>query len=122
MDALDYLKAKNKMAKGCSIPCYECPLLCTPVGGLNCCSEEVSPEQAVEIVEKWWVETQFRVPEDTPIDAKVLCSYSLYSAPDCWVPRHFAGFENGRMMAWQDGCTSHTTEEKTPWDSMKLVE
>lgn len=55
MKAVDYLKAKARMTKGCCIRCDECPLSkdsngknvdCTMLG-------ERYPEQAIKIVEKW---------------------------------------------------------------------
>lgn len=47
MKAVDYLKAKGRMADNCHILCRDCPLD-------NCSKLEIDyPEQAIEIVEKW---------------------------------------------------------------------
>ena len=47
MKAVDYLKAKARMADNCHILCRDCPLK-------NCSKLEIDyPEQAVEIVERW---------------------------------------------------------------------
>lgn len=55
MDAIKFLKEKNRMTKKCSIHCADCPL-----GGENnttglCCGDlqRENPEIAVSIVEKW---------------------------------------------------------------------
>lgn len=34
-----------------------------------------------------------------------------------WWPRHFAGvFSSGEPMTWDNGATSHTTNDKSAWD------
>lgn len=55
MDAIKFLKEKNRMTKKCSIRCANCPL-CSEKNttGLRCGDlQVVYPEIAVSIVEKW---------------------------------------------------------------------
>lgn len=40
-----------------------------------------------------------------------------------WVKRHFAKYENGKVYAWSDGCTSWSTEgHMVIWEYAKLAE
>ena len=39
-----------------------------------------------------------------------------------WLKRHFAKYENGKVYAWQVGCTSWTENIMTDWDYAKLAE
>ena len=63
MDAIKFLKEKNRMVKAdsegfCTVDCTECPL-CSGNNGTNkACSEfiKIYPEKAVAIVEKWSAE------------------------------------------------------------------
>lgn len=120
MDAIKYFEAKANMTDNCGSDCELCPL-----GRRNnthscaCNDFEIKyPKEAVAIVEKWQKENMFRVPKDTPIDAKVLVS----NDGNGWVKRHFAGFDGETMLAWDGGTTSHTGKHKTPWKSMKIAE
>lgn len=53
MDAIKYLKTKNRMTEECEIDCGNCPLY----REYNCL-DEVNPEEAVRIVEQWGKENQ----------------------------------------------------------------
>ena len=58
MKAIDYLKAKGRMADNCHILCRDCPLK-------NCSKLEIDyPEQAVEIVERWAKENPVKTYKD----------------------------------------------------------
>lgn len=51
-----------------------------------------------------------------PIDTKVFVRLDGE-----WVPRHFAGMENGRLYVFSEGKTSFTTDHAVVWDKMKLA-
>lgn len=55
LNAMEYLKEKNRMTKGCNITCSACPLSRVNNGcDESCCTIEIeSPEKAIEIVENW---------------------------------------------------------------------
>ena len=55
MTALEYLKEKNRMTKGCNIPCITCPFSPSNNGLNYLCSKffRIYPEKAIAIVEKW---------------------------------------------------------------------
>lgn len=55
MDAITYLREKERLTKNCSIKCIECQLSCFKNGAsMNCIAFQSSfPGKAVEIVEKW---------------------------------------------------------------------
>lgn len=55
MNAVDYLKAKERMTKECCISCDECPLSKNSNGKNVDCMwlRRKYPERIVEIVEKW---------------------------------------------------------------------
>ena len=56
-----------------------------------------------------------KVEVDTPILVR-------YSEDGEWFRRHFAKYENGKVYAWSDGCTSWTEDRVTPWELAKLAE
>ena len=120
MDTVEYFEAKAKMTDNCEIDCELCPLgWVNNAHGCACYLFEVKyPKEAISIVKKWQKGDMFRVPKDTPIDTKVLVS----DDDGNWHPKHFAGFEGGKMCAWNDGTTSHTAYYKISWKSMKLAE
>lgn len=55
MDAVEYLREKNRMTKECGIECENCPHSMRNNGiGVNCTGiERYHPDKAVEIVEQW---------------------------------------------------------------------
>lgn len=110
MDAIKFLKEKNRMTKKCSIDCSDCPLSSekNPTG-LACGDlQRENPEITVDIVEKWAKEhpqetrlTQFlkhypNAPMDMYgipcacvkdlgiVEYEYLCSDDCTDCPDCW--------------------------------------
>lgn len=63
---------------------------------------------------------KINIPEDMPIDAKVLVSVN----GKYWTKRHYAGFKDGKHYVWSSGKTSWTCEpdEISQWEYMKLYE
>ena len=63
---------------------------------------------------------KINIPDDTPIDSKVLVS----SNGTDWYKRHYAGIKNGRHHVWRDGKTSWSSDryESSSWMYMKLYE
>ena len=53
-----------------------------------------------------------------PVDSKVLVSDDYKT----WFHRHFAKYENDKVLVWIGGGTSFTTEETTLWKYVKLYE
>lgn len=55
MSAMEYLKTRDRMTKGCSISCRECPLSCLNNGTKSDCDwlENEITEKAIEIVYNW---------------------------------------------------------------------
>lgn len=62
MDAVTYLKEKNRMTTTCGIKCFECPLGIKNNGKDLVCEmlEMTCPEKAIEIVENWSKEHPIR--------------------------------------------------------------
>lgn len=62
MDAVMYLKEKERMTKSCEITCANCLLGSHKNGeGMYCRSlERNKPEKAVEIVDRWSIENQLK--------------------------------------------------------------
>ena len=90
------LKADN-----CSdMPCSRCQML-QMLWLLEDCEESEVDWSKVEV--------------DTPIMVK-------NSEYEEWLKRHFAKYENGKVYAWQVGCTSWTENIMTDWDYAKLAE
>lgn len=57
-----------------------------------------------------------KVPMDMPIFVRD------YKGEN-WRVRHFAEFKDGKVYAWEDGCTSWTANRAmTPWKYVKLAE
>lgn len=54
---------------------------------------------------------------DVKIDTKI---YMRLSEKDAWERGHFARFENGRVLVFQGGRTSWTTNKVTEWKYAKL--
>ena len=91
MDAIEYLKIKNRMTQNCNINCFDCPLSYKNTKTSESCTEFIRtyPEKAIEIVENWAKEhpvktflTDFleKYPkalmdsDNTPLN---ICTYSL---------------------------------------------
>jgi len=57
--------------------------------------------------------------QDVAIDTPVWCRDN---DDDEWSARHFSGINQyGEITAWEDGCTSHTGDQKIPWRQMTLT-
>lgn len=110
MDAIKFLKEKNRMTKKCSIDCSDCPLSSEKnTTGFACGDlQRVYSEIAVSIVEKWAEEhpqetrlSQFlKYYPNAPLDMygipracvkdlgiveyEYLCSDDCTDCPDCW--------------------------------------
>ena len=67
-----------------------------------------------------YIESKINIPDETPINAKVLVS----SNGTDWYKRHYAGIKNGRHHVWRDGKTSWSsdTNESSSWMYMKLYD
>ena len=56
------------------------------------------------------------------VDTPILVRYSE-DGDEEWLKRHFAKYENGKVYAWFDGCTSWSTEgHMVIWNYAKLAE
>ena len=70
----------------------------------------------------WFLE-EYEGPEvdwnQVEVDTPILVKNSEYEK---WLKRHFAKYENGKVYAWQVGCTSWTEDIMTDWDYAKLAE
>lgn len=54
-----------------------------------------------------------------PVDTKIYVKDNIYAT---WSKRYFAKYEKGEIYAWDDGHTSWTTVDVTPWRYGKLAE
>ena len=104
MNAVDYLKAKDRMTKECRIRCDECPLSKDINGkGIDCMwLKRNYPEQAVEIVEKWAKEhpvktylsvllekfPNARMHNDSGIPFPTICPHSIFNIEERCPPTH----------------------------------
>lgn len=70
-----------------------------------------------------WLLEDYKEPEvdwsKVEVDTPILVKNSEYEE---WLKRHFAKYENGKVYAWQAGCTSWTENIMTDWDYAKLAE
>ena len=60
--------------------------------------------------------------DEVPIDTKI---FVRDDESDEWIPRHFAGYENGLVQAFRDGRSSFTLKDcdhLTSWICAKLAE
>lgn len=72
-----------------------------------------------------WLKAEYgvpkiNIPDNTPIDAKVLVS----DTGEDWFKRHYAGCVDGFHYAWNEGRTSWSSNpsNKIAWEYMKLYE
>lgn len=62
--------------------------------------------------------TEYNPWQDVAIDTPVWCR----DDDDEWFARHFSGInQDGEITAWEDGCTSHTGDQKIPWLQMTIT-
>jgi len=63
--------------------------------------------------------TEYNPWQDVAIDTPVWCRDNDDAE---WCARHFSGINQyGELTAWEDGCTSHTGDQKLPWRQMTLT-
>ena len=76
-----------------------------------------------------WLLEDYKEPEEpevdwseVKVDTPILVRYSE-DGDEEWIKRHFAKYENGKVYAWFDGCTSWSTEgHMVIWNYAKLAE
>ena len=73
-----------------------------------------------------WLMEEYEEPETdwskVEVDTPILVRYSE-DGDEEWMKRHFAKYENGKVYAWFDGCTSWSTEgHMVIWNYAKLAE
>ena len=73
-----------------------------------------------------WLLEDYKEPETdwskVEVDTPILVRYSEDEDEE-WIKRHFAKYENGKVYAWFDGCTSWSTEgHMVIWNYAKLAE
>ena len=73
-----------------------------------------------------WLMEEYEEPEvdwsEVKVDTPILVRYSE-DGDEEWTKRHFAKYENGKVYAWFDGCTSWSTEgHMVIWNYAKLAE
>ena len=73
-----------------------------------------------------WLMEEYEEPEvdwsEVKVDTPILVRYSE-DGDEEWIKRHFAKYENGKVYAWFDGCTSWSTEgHMVIWNYAKLAE
>ena len=73
-----------------------------------------------------WLMEEYKEPEidwsKVEVDTPILVRYSEDEDEE-WLKRHFAKYENGKVYAWFDGCTSWSTEgHMVIWNYAKLAE
>lgn len=73
-----------------------------------------------------WLLEEYKEPETdwskVEVDTPILVRYSE-DGDEEWIKRHFAKYENGKVYAWFDGCTSWSTEgHMVTWNYAKLAE
>ena len=101
------------------------PEICAIFGNAIKCSDCLMHDRSKTCEEKRaeWCEQEYtedpemdwsKIAVDTPIYVRE------YGSP--WIPRHFAKFENGYVIAFLDGKTSFTTGKTRMWEQAKLAE
>lgn len=84
-------------------------------GGMDC--------DQCNMLQMIWLMKEYEEPKvdwnEVEVDTPILVKNSEYEE---WLKRHFAKYENGKVYAWQVGCTSWTENIMTDWDYAKLAE
>ena len=78
------------------------------------------------VLQMIWLLEDYKEPEvdwsKVEVDTPILVRYSE-DGDEEWIKRHFAKYENGKVYAWFDGCTSWSTEgHMVIWNYAKLAE
>lgn len=109
--------------------------------GLNFCRDFVKPYilksrdcantscDQCKMLQIIWLMEEYKEPEEpetdwskVEVDTPILVRYSE-DGDEEWIKRHFAKYENGKVYAWFDGCTSWSTEgHMVIWNYAKLAE
>ena len=123
--SIGFALIKGKPANCRAISCSECDFQegYNPTYFSSYCNNK-----RMEWLKAEYEEPKISIPDDTPIDTKVLVSTNGID----WYKRHYAGFKDGEYYAWNDGRTSFTVVDaeyskrqksnKRPWKYMKLYE
>ena len=84
------------------------------------------PCRTCSMLQMLWLLEDYKEPEvdwsKVEVDTPILVRHSEYGE---WFKRHFAGYGNGKVYAWTDGCTSWSTgdvDDMTEWRYAKLAE
>ena len=98
---------------------------------IACCIESCGKcdfnhsDKDCSIAKMEWLKAEYKepkitIPDETPVDTKVLVSEN----GEYWIKRHYAGNMNGIYYAWNEGRTSWTSapKQKISWEYMKLYE
>lgn len=120
---MDFVKVVKRREEMCNHydNCTKCPLFNAKNENNNTCEEYVSehPEEAEILIMEWKEPINWNT---VPIDAKI---YVRDHIGEEWHKRHFAGYQNETIYAWNNGCTSWTYDEfrsKFGWNFAKLAE
>jgi hypothetical protein len=77
----------------------------------------------------FWCKPEFELPKRPLPDLKMndlVFVQNIHNYTNEWLPRHFRAFtEEGRIVVWEDGRTSYTTQDLNTyhcWDHWKLPE
>ena len=109
--------------------------------GLNFCKDFVVPYilksgncgdigcNRCRMLQMLWLLEDYEEPKEpevdwskVAVDTPILVRYSE-DGDEEWIKRHFAKYENGKVYAWFDGCTSWSTEgHMVIWNYAKLAE
>ena len=106
---------KGKMYKCENLMCRDC------IFSRN----ENRESSCAENTKKWSEQEYVEPPVDwskVPVDTKV---YVRDSDSEPWKPRHFARFEDGKILAWTYGATSFSADDLndvSKWNQGKLAE
>lgn len=86
---------------------------------------ELDESYCGEKTKKWSEQEYVETPVDwlkVPVDTKV---YVRDFDNGFWIPRHFARFEDGKIVTWNDGATSFSIDDfnnVSKWNQGKLAE
>lgn len=106
---------KGKMYKCENLICRDCIFV----------KNKVSDRPCNEKTKEWSEQEYVEPPVDwskVPVDTKV---YVRDFDNGCWIPRHFARFEDGKIVTWNDGATSFSIDDfnnVSKWNQGKLAE
>lgn len=106
--------------------------------GLNFCRDFVKPYilksrdcantscDQCKMLQIIWLMEEYEEPQvdwsKVEVDTPILVRYSE-DGDEEWIKRHFAKYENGKVHAWFDGCTSWSAEgHMVIWNYAKLAE